>query len=298
MLTWTEKKDCEGSLTRRRERAIKSAFPFDNQSVPVRMFQHKLLLQRIIVLVLSFTSMAWGRLSKSHDVVDQSSNTVLEGGDQTTTTMDFDHHDATTDQQQEEHEEQQQRALMSVVEPTWFGSGCPTAGSARVKIPAYDVGDRATMRVSFTDYEARTTNDNLRDYKSCNMALPLKIPANTQVGVVNVDYYGWAFVPGDNGADKPSARLDAEYFFSGSQGPTTSKTYGERTTDFNGKVHVADTVTVAWSPCGGDSGGATNFRINTSLTASKPEARDRNAYIRMDRAQVDGIEFAFQTRRC
>jgi Domain of unknown function (DUF4360) len=235
--------------------------------------------------------MAWGRLSNLHDRLDdhQTANTIAGVSEAINSDFDMDHHDHEDAPDQQQEQQHQQRSLLSVDEPTWFGSGCENPNSAKVTFRAS--ADREIMKVSFTNYDARTTNDELRDYKSCNMALPLQIPARTQVGVEKVDYYGWATVPPGT-----EARLDAEHFFAGSQGPTTSQTFGERSTAFNGKVHVAEsTQGIAWSECGP---GATNFRINTSLTASKPNRSARNAVIMMDRAQVDGVEFIFRTRRC
>jgi hypothetical protein len=253
-----------------------------------RMFPFKLLLHLLIILATSTTTtMVWGRLdSHHHHSADTPADVgfIMEGQEE-----DLDQHGRQTTEQ---------RSLIQIMEPTIFGSGCPTPQSARFVIPEYAVGEGVTMKISFKDYEARTSNDSLRDYKSCNMALPMKIPAGVSVGISKVDYFGWAFVPGDAGADKPYARLDAEYFFAGSRGPTISKTYGKRNTDFNGKIHEIVDEAITWSACGGDSGGATNFRINTSLVAYKPDSRDRNVFIKMDRQQVDGMNFSFRTRRC
>jgi Domain of unknown function (DUF4360) len=248
------------------------------------MFPSKLLLQLIILVTSTTTTMVWGRLdSHHHHSSDTPANlTITMEGE------DFDHHQTTTEQ----------RSLLQVGDATFFGSGCPTPRSARVVIPAYEVGDRAFINVSFTDFEARTSNDVLRDYKSCNMVLPMKIPPGVSVGIVQVDYWGWAFVPGSTAADKPYAQFLAEYFFSGSQGPTTEKTYGKQTTDFNQKIHESSTQQIVWSGCGGDSGSATNFRINSSLIAYKPDRGGRNPFIMMNRQLVDGFDFFFRTRRC
>jgi Domain of unknown function (DUF4360) len=222
----------------------------------------------------------WGRLSNSESHHQESSINMNET---TILSMDFDHHQTT-------QEQQQQRSLITVADPTFFGSGCPSPGSGRVIIPAYTVGQTATMKVVFTNYEARTTNEVLRDYQSCNMALPVKIEQGVSIGIQQVDYYGYAIVPANSG----SARFDAEYFFAGSEGPKTSKTYVE-SSPFNGKIHISDAIeTTVWSPCGGE----TNFRINTSLLASKPSRGARNVLITMDRQQVDGFDFVFKTKRC
>jgi Domain of unknown function (DUF4360) len=174
-------------------------------------------------------------------------------------------------------------------EPTYFGSGCPE-GSIEVIIP--DFGEeRTTVTVLFENYTAQTNGSVVRDRKSCNMALPVQVAPGLSVGIFKVDYRGYAYVPTLHGS---SGEFNAEYFFAGLRGPRKSRTFGMGTA---GLFFESDAVgAVAWSECGG----TTNFRINTSLLASKRSAGDEDVSLVLDSKDVsqDGFYFGFQSRRC
>lgn len=88
--------------------------------------------------------------------------------------------------------------------PVFFGSGC-RADSIRM----LQSSDNLKVSVIFDDYHAKTSNETLRDRKSCHFAVPMNITSGYSVGVVNAQYNGLAYVPDE--ADL-SARFNAEFF--------------------------------------------------------------------------------------
>jgi hypothetical protein len=175
----------------------------------------------------------------------------------------------------------------SLGDPTYYGSGCPD-GTVEVTSP-----DSSVVSVLFSAYQAKTTSSILRDRKSCNMALPVYVEPGYSVGIFKVDYRGYAFAPPGFGRSRPTARFDAEYFFAGYRGPSKSRSYS----DYDDIFTETDSVGVyAWSPCGG----STNFRINTSLIASKPSSRDEDVLIQIDTEDITsaGFHYYFSSRNC
>jgi hypothetical protein len=122
--------------------------------------------------------------------------------------------------------------------------------------------DGQTLSVLFDDYTAATETGDRRDRKSCNLALPVSVPNGISLGIVEVDYRGFAFVPEVHGA---RARMTAEYFWAGQRGPTRRTTFPA---GFDDEFTLSDTLvggSIVFSPCGQD----VNFRINTSIEARK-----------------------------
>jgi Domain of unknown function (DUF4360) len=216
-----------------------------------------------LLLILTTTTMVWGRIPRRHLDTEFVVNDPLDQWDE---------------------------APFQLGEPTYFGSGCPD-GSVEVVQPD---GDSSTVSVLFSDYMAETNGSRLRDRKSCNLAVPVTVEPGWSCGIFKVDYRGFTDVPRAAGRGRSSALFNAEYFFAGDRGPRKSRSFDDQ--DF-GPFFESDSVgAFAWSPCGG----STNFRINTSLMASKPSRNDPEVLIEMDSADVtqDGFHYYFRSRRC
>ncbi|KAJ0399698.1 hypothetical protein P43SY_003703 [Pythium insidiosum] len=174
--------------------------------------------------------------------------------------------------------------------PTFFGSGCPA--DSVVVVPSTD---GQTVSVLFSQYQAATKDDQVRERKTCNLAVPVDIKPGISIGVFKVDYRGNVFVP--NQKDY-RAQFDAEYFFANARGPTVKQVYQRGTSK---DLYISNDIgvgAVVWSPCGA----STNFRINTALTAQKPAGqRGENVQISMDSidATVErGFRYYIVTRKC
>ena len=134
--------------------------------------------------------------------------------------------------------------------------------------------DGQTVTVLFSEYIAITSNDDLNNRVSCNLAIPVGVIQGFAVGVFSVDYRGYTVVPSDPNS---YSEFTAEYFFAGNPGPVTRKQY----VDYTGEVSLSDQVknmAVVYSECGSD----TIFRINTSIKAMKGGVGDEDVFIEVD----------------
>ncbi|MEQ1875764.1 MAG: DUF4360 domain-containing protein [Bdellovibrionia bacterium] len=170
-------------------------------------------------------------------------------------------------------------------EPAYGGTGCP-AGSASVSLSP----DQKTLSLLFDQYvvEAGGTTGKTLDRKTCNIAIPVRVPHGYSISLIKVDYRGFNFLP--RGAN---ARFTAEYFFAGSRGPITSRSFfGPTQSDYlftNNLIAEA----IVWSACGAN----TNLRVNSNMTVLSP--RQEQALSTVDSADVEaGIIYQIQWRRC
>lgn len=170
-------------------------------------------------------------------------------------------------------------------EPGYGGNGCP-AGSASVTLSP----DQKSLSLIFDQFitEAGPSVGKQIDRKSCNIAIPVHVPSGFSISVIAVDYRGFVSLP-----RAASARLQAEYFFAGMQGPRFIKDFrGVQDTDytFNNQIGVAANV---WSPCGAD----VNLRVNASMMLTNRGYEDSMATV--DSADINaGIVYQIQSRRC
>eukprot|EP00193_Tetraselmis_chui_P016898 CAMPEP_0177792704 /NCGR_PEP_ID=MMETSP0491_2-20121128/24669_1 /TAXON_ID=63592 /ORGANISM="Tetraselmis chuii, Strain PLY429" /LENGTH=188 /DNA_ID=CAMNT_0019315141 /DNA_START=61 /DNA_END=623 /DNA_ORIENTATION=+ len=140
---------------------------------------------------------------------------------------------------------------------TFGGTGCPQGTVQVIASP-----DGQTLSVLFDEYTAATETGDRRDRKSCNLALPVSVPNGISLGIFEVDYRGFAYVPEIRGA---SAKMNAEYFWAGQRGPSRRTTFPA---GYDDDFTLSDTLvgaSIVFSPCGQD----VNFRINTSIEARK-----------------------------
>lgn len=170
-------------------------------------------------------------------------------------------------------------------EPGYGGNGCP-AGSASVTLSP----DQKSLSIIFDQFitEAGPSVGKQLDRKACNIAIPVHVPNGFSISIIAVDYRGFVSLP-----RTASARLQAEYFFAGMQGPRFIKDFrGVQNTDyvFNNTLGVAANV---WSPCGAD----VNLRVNANMMLTNRSYEDAMATV--DSADINaGIIYQIQTRRC
>jgi Domain of unknown function (DUF4360) len=143
------------------------------------------------------------------------------------------------------------------------GSGCPEGSVSATVSP-----DGQELSVLFDKFIADATKP-AESRKSCNLAIPIKVPAGYQVSLYTVDYRGYI-------APDTTGKLRAEYFFAGQKGPVYQKELkGE--TDY---TETQELLASTFSACG-DS---VNMRVNASMVAKGKGI-----------ATVDSLDLAHQT---
>jgi len=170
--------------------------------------------------------------------------------------------------------------------PTILGSGCPKGSVEIISSP-----DGQTITVLFSKYIAET--DEVSDFvrKSCNVAIPVDVDEGKSIGLVQMDYRGYAYVDSD---PENYVRFSAEYFFAGEDGPKTREIYQDSDEEFiiSRNVSLSEMV---WCPCG-DS---TIFRINTSIEAYQNDPGSDIVKIAIDTSDTNnGFEYFFAVRDC
>jgi hypothetical protein len=171
--------------------------------------------------------------------------------------------------------------------PAYGGNGCP-AGSASVSITP----DGKQLSLIFDQFitEAGPASGKTLDRKSCNIGIPVHVPQGLSVSVIAVDYRGFVSLPNS----QSTARIQAEYFFSGMRGPLFVKDFrGVQDTNylFNNTLGVQAAV---WSPCGAD----VNLRVNASMML-RNNSYHQDAMATVDSADISaGIIYKLQWRSC
>ncbi len=170
--------------------------------------------------------------------------------------------------------------------PAYGGTGCP-AGSASATLSP----DNQTLSILFDQFVAEAGGDTRRDVdrKSCNVAIPVRVPQGYSVSVFKVDYRGFNYLP--SGA---RSQFMAEYFFGGGRGPRTSRSFqGPLNSDyiFTNQLGVEALV---WSACGED----VTLRVNASMMTQTNRQRAQ-AMSTVDSADVQsGMIYHLQWRLC
>jgi hypothetical protein len=169
--------------------------------------------------------------------------------------------------------------------PGYGGNGCP-AGSASVTLSP----DAKALSIIFDQFitEAGPNVGKQLDRKSCNIAIPVHVPSGFSISIIAVDYRGFVALP-----QAATARLQAEYFFAGQQGPRFVKDFrGVQNTDYTFSNTLGVMANV-WSPCGVD----VNLRVNASMMLQNRGYQDAMATV--DSADISaGIIYKIQSRRC
>ena len=158
-------------------------------------------------------------------------------------------------------------------DPVIRGNGCP-AGTAQ----AVMTEDGSTISIFFDQYVAQTgaARGEERDYKSCNIAVPVHVPQGLSVALLDLDYRGYFNIPvGGKGT------LSREYFFAGQRGDRINPTVFTG----DGEISVSDRLlaeSLIWSRCGAD----VIVRANTSLLAERPMNGTQQALVVIDTVDV------------
>lgn len=127
------------------------------------------------------------------------------------------------------------------------------------------------------------------DRKSCNLAIPVRVPNGYSISVFQVDYRGFTALPAGG-----RAQFNVEYFFAGSRGPRQTKTfYGPQNQSY-ALTDQLQAEALVWTPCGAD----TNLRVNTSMMVNSNSRYDQ-AMSTVDSADVTaGLVYHIAFRRC
>lgn len=170
--------------------------------------------------------------------------------------------------------------------PAYGGNGCPN-GTASASVSP----DGKSLSIIFDQFltEAGPASGKTIDRKSCNIAVPVHVPNGFSISVLAVDYRGYVGLPA-----QASARLTAEYFFAGQQGPRFARDFIGRTDQdylVNNQLGVQAMV---WSPCGAD----VNLRVNAAMQVRNTN-RQLDAIATVDSADISaGLVYYIQMRRC
>lgn len=176
------------------------------------------------------------------------------------------------------------QSVIQLGQPGYGGTGCPS-NSASVSLSP----DQSSLSILFDQYVVEAGNGRSMDRKSCNIAIPVRVPQGYSISVFQVDYRGFNSLPA--GA---RATFNVEYFFAGSRGVRQAKSfYGPAANLYELTDHLTAEATV-WSACGAD----TNLRVNTSMLVQTNRRQDL-AMATVDSADVNaGIVYHVAWKRC
>lgn len=174
---------------------------------------------------------------------------------------------------------------LSLGTPSYGGTGCP-AGTASVVLSR----DKKSLSLRFDRYEVEAGGGSGRtfDRKSCNLAIPLRVPSGLSIAIVSAEYRGVNRLPA--GA---KAQFRAEYFFAGGRGPVLSRAFDG---PLQGRFAFGDKVTArstVWSACGAD----VILRTNTSLRVSTTGRRIASSSVRSQQIKT-AIVYRLHWRKC
>ncbi len=171
-------------------------------------------------------------------------------------------------------------------QPSYGGNGCPGGSASAILSP-----DNSELSVLFDNYiaEAGATTGRRIDRKSCNLAVPVRVPSGYSVAIVQVDYRGYTAIPAGG-----RNQFDVEYFWAGARGPKISRVF---TGPSNDSYIVTDRLlasTLVWSGCGAE----VNLRINSSMMAQS-NSRMEQTIGTVDSVDVSsGLIYHLTWRRC
>lgn len=176
-------------------------------------------------------------------------------------------------------------ADISLGEPGYGGTGCP-AGTVSVTLSP----DAKSLSLLFDQYQVAVGGDSGKsfDRKSCNIAIPVRVPQGLSVSVLKIDFRGFNHLP-----QSASSQFNVEYFFAGTRGPTFQRRFrGPLDEDYliNNELTVQSIV---WSGCGAD----VNLRTNSSMRVQTVGNREAMASIDSEDVSA-GIIYQLQWRSC
>lgn len=174
---------------------------------------------------------------------------------------------------------------ISLGQPGYGGTGCP-AGTVSVTLSP----DAKSLSLLFDEYQVAVGGETRKsfDRKSCNIAIPVRVPQGMSVSVLKVDFRGFNHLP-----QSASSQFNVEYFFAGAKGPAFQRKFrGPLNEDYliNNELTVQAMV---WSDCGVD----VNLRTNSSIRVQTVSNREAMASI--DSQDVSAaIIYHLQWRQC
>jgi len=170
-------------------------------------------------------------------------------------------------------------------EPGYGGTGCPGGSVSATLSP-----DATSLSLLFDSYQVEAGGDTGKkfDRKSCNIAIPVRVPQGIAISVLAVDYRGYNQF--EAGSD---STFSVEYFFAGLRGPTFTKTFkGPQADDY--LIHNELTAqTIVWSKCGAE----VNLRTNSSIRVNSKN--NKQALATVDSEDVSAaIIYQLQWKKC
>jgi len=174
---------------------------------------------------------------------------------------------------------------ISLGTPGYGGTGCP-AGSVSATLSP----DNKSLSLLFDQYQIAVggTSGKTFDRKSCNIAIPVRVPSGYSVAVLQIDYRGFNRLPAS-----ATSQFNVEYFFAGTRGPAFQRVFrGVLESDYliNNEL-VAESM--VWSGCGED----VNLRTNSSMRVKT--VGNKEAVSSIDSQDVTaGIIYQLQWRKC
>lgn len=174
---------------------------------------------------------------------------------------------------------------ISLGEPGYGGTGCP-AGTVSVTLSP----DAKSLSLLFDQYQVSVggTTGKSFDRKSCNIAIPVRVPQGMSVSILKIDFRGFNRLP-----QSATSQFDVEYFFAGTRGPAFQRRFrGPLEEDYliNNELTVQ---AIIWSACGAD----VNLRTNSSMRVSTVSNREAMASI--DSEDINAaIVYHLQWRSC
>jgi len=174
---------------------------------------------------------------------------------------------------------------ISLGTPGYGGTGCPD-GTVSVTLSP----DQKSLSLLFDQYQVSVGGDTGKsfDRKSCNIAIPVRVPQGLSVSILKIDYRGFNHLP-----SSATSQFNVEYFFAGAQGPAFQKKFtGPLDQDYliNNELTAK---AIVWSGCGED----VNLRTNSSMRVKTYS--NKEAMSSIDSEDVNAaIVYQLQWRDC
>ncbi len=175
---------------------------------------------------------------------------------------------------------------ISLGRPSYGGNGCPDG-----TVAATLSNDRKTLSILFDEYivEVGGATGKTMDRKSCNIAIPVRVPNGYSVSLLTIDYRGFNYLP----SSQANAQFRVEYFFAGQRGPVFSRRFrGPLDRDFTITNRIA-AAAMTWSRCGEQ----VNLRTNSSIRVRAPGGQEAMSTVDSQDVRA-AIVYHLQWRRC
>lgn len=176
-------------------------------------------------------------------------------------------------------------ADISLGTPGYGGTGCPD-GTVSVTLSP----DQKSLSLLFDEYQVSVGGDTGKsfDRKSCNIAIPVRVPQGLSVSILQIDFRGFNHLP-----TSANSQFNVEYFFAGTQGPSFRRTFRGPLDDDYLIHNELEARAIVWSDCGED----VNLRTNSSMRVRT--VGNQEAMASIDSEDVSAaIVYQLQWREC